>query len=173
MECCRNKRKFSLCTLIPKTKEDRNLFWVFRRDDIVWLYPFYFIFPMLMWLSSLYVNMTVPNENSLNILAFASLIIALLLLNLFIGRRYKNCMIYCIPVIFTIGILGSANLAKKVLFNLEKDEILMGAMFHSASLAGMISYQILFFSPNLWYMLYYILLSMLSEMVYSNDLIET
>ena len=87
MKCfCRKDRKFNIFTLIPNTKEDRDLFWVFRRDDVIFMFTLGFIFIISAWLNALLVYVGAPDEKSTNKFQFGTFILALNVIIFIIGR---------------------------------------------------------------------------------------
>ena len=50
MKICTSNRKYNPVTLKPKTREDRELFWTFRSEDIAVIYSFYIVVMALLYI---------------------------------------------------------------------------------------------------------------------------
>ena len=169
MKCCRNERKFNLCTLIPKTKEDRDCFWVFRRDDTIFMFTLGFIFGIPTWLNALLVFIMKKDEKSLSEFGMRSLIFGLYCLIYFIGRHYKNCMIYCLPVFFTISQWMKASYARYDISIQENEDNVMTYLVHLSVLSGELLFFVCFYSPNIFYMIYYVIVGTSSWIILEED----
>ena len=55
-------RKYNLCTLKPKAKEDQQEFWKFRAEDVAELFILYVFLGILMWILQLIYCLVRPTE---------------------------------------------------------------------------------------------------------------
>ena len=88
------RRKCNLCTLRPKEKTDRALFWKFRNDDIVDMFWYYLAFQTIICILFLLNYITSPSTGLLLTLIFHSVVYVPRFLVWLLGSRIKQYFVY-------------------------------------------------------------------------------
>ena len=82
------------CTLRPKEKGDRELFWKFRNDDIVEMFGYYIVFQGVICILFLLNYITSPSTGLLLTLIFHSVVYVPRFLVWLLGSRTKQSLVY-------------------------------------------------------------------------------
>ena len=100
MKCCASKKRYSLGTLRPTSKEERKLFWEFRVDDIIEMFDFKIICDVLLLLAFL-LNYSSDDKTEDMLYRLGRRLINLLFYFIvwLIAKRFKRSFIYWIPVV--------------------------------------------------------------------------
>ena len=135
MKCCicfSSRKRYSLVTLKPTSKEERKLFWEFRCEDIVEMYDykcFFTVALLLIFLLNYFDDLKAENMQYRLIRRLVNLALIAIVWLIARAKRFKHSFIYLMPVLliatrFT-AILAALAAVKSTDSHEEQFEIIM------------------------------------------------
>ena len=93
---------FSWIAARPEGKQDRDLFYRFRVDDIQDMYNYVCVIKVVQWVFSILVFIAPNGDEKLTVFLFSTLLIVMQVSCWVIGRKYKTALVWLLHILFVL-----------------------------------------------------------------------